>query len=100
MKYTLNYCKYNPVAILCPTFEIYKKVTRLMKISSILRDYHYKYYKEDCRVSFTYTTSTLQKPYPRDWACFGGISSFRGFETINGEEFLAHNNILSNYEIY
>jgi hypothetical protein len=99
MKYTINYCKHNFVAVLCPTLEIYKKVTRTMKISGILRDGLWKHHKENTLVSFTFN-SNRSKPYEREEACYGNF--FEHAEIVNGEKFLEDNGIYitENYQIY
>lgn len=99
MKYTNNYCKYNAVAVRCPTLEIYKKVTRCMKISGILRDYLWKCHGENTLVSYTFESEQI-KPYSRSSCCFSNV--FPQHEIVGAEEYLKSNDIVLEpiYEIY
>lgn len=99
MKFTNNYCKYNAVAVRCPTLELYKKVTRCMKVSGILRDYLWKYYGENTLVSYTVGNEQI-KPYSKSSCCFSDV--FLQHEIVGAEEYLKSNGIILEliYEIY
>lgn len=103
MKYTLKYLRSHPVAVHCPTLELFNKVAKILKVASRLRGYNWKYYGEECRIGTSWTIDRSQQtPYPTDSACLGKSNSFKGFEHITAEELLAEHGIYisANYEIY
>lgn len=97
MKYTIKYLKTHPVAVSCPTKEIFIKVADLLELSFASKTSFWDTYKERTKVSYTFRTNG-PIPHPMEDDCYG--SDFEGFDIITAERLFIDNQIFENYEIY
>lgn len=78
---------------------IYKKITKLMRVASQLREYMWTHHKEDTMVSYTFNKNR-PTPYGKSECCYS--NKFPDADIIDGHTFLKDNGVGCDYsyEIY